>query len=205
MSTPYAYPVGDPAEASRTRPGRCANHTGTAASGPCDACGRPLCPNCLVPVRGRLIGPECLPDVLDGIPGPIIVPTPKPEGDLLAAAGFAAALLLTLPPWSRFAAVSGPLEAWFGHWALLAAVAAALGVAIVVLSRLRPLDQRLQAATYLLLAVAVGLGAILHRIHPPPLSETLPTSLLVLVCALLALAGAGWKVAVRWKANGRWN
>lgn len=158
-----------------------------------------------MPVRGRLIGPECLPDILDDIPGPIIVPTPRPEGDLLAAAGFAAALLLTLPPWSRFAAVSGPLEAWFGHWALLAAVASALGFAVVVSSRLRPFDPLTLAIAYLVLAAAVGLGAILHRLHPPPLSETLPTSLLVLLCAFVALAGGGWKVAVRWKPDGRWN
>ena len=48
---------------------RCATHPSRLTVGTCDVCGRPLCVECAVPVRGRVLGPECLSEVLgDDIP-----------------------------------------------------------------------------------------------------------------------------------------
>ena len=53
---------------------RCATHPSRLTVGTCDVCGRPLCVECAVPVRGRVLGPECLSEVLgDDIPA-----TPAP-------------------------------------------------------------------------------------------------------------------------------
>src|SRR2546422_598115 len=71
-----AYPcrVPDPEGQTAARPGRCANHPAVALVGTCEVCGRPLCIACAVPVRGRLIGPECLSEILEDVLSPQSLP-----------------------------------------------------------------------------------------------------------------------------------
>src|SRR5207247_11412591 len=99
-----------------------------ALVGECDVCGRPLCLTCATPVRGRVVGPECLSQVLDTAPPtrPIAVPVSR-TGDLVAAVGFTVVLALSVLPWSH-GLVLGPLSAWSVHWSLVAVASAAIGL-----------------------------------------------------------------------------
>ncbi|HYT30726.1 MAG TPA: hypothetical protein VEN82_08095 [Actinomycetota bacterium] len=177
------------------RHGRCAVHVAAPAIAACDVCGRALCLPCAIPVRGSVVGSECLSKIVEDAP-----PTPAPSripsrGDGLAAAGFGLALLLSILPWSRFGDAAGFGQAWTVHWSLLSAAAALAGVAAVLVFHLLPLDPRIEALAYGGLAALIAVGAILHAIHPPPLSRAtgVPWRLAVLG-AVLAVAGAGAKL-----------
>jgi len=68
-------------------------------------------------------------------------------------------------------------------------------VAAVLVFRRLLLDPRIEALAYGVLAALIAVGAILHAVHPPPLSRAtgVPWRLAV-VGALLASAGAGAKL-----------
>jgi len=184
------------AERTTTRPGRCAVHPGSAEVGRCDVCGRSLCLTCAVPVRGSLVGPECLATVLEDAPPPVPAPVTIPaRGDRMAAAGFALVLVASIFPWSRFGDTSGYLEAWRVGWSLPAVGAAAAGLAFAVMAWRRPMDARLEALAYAALAVVSGIAAYLHHHHPPPLSSPSFTPFLGIAGAAVALLGAVRKAA----------
>ena len=144
---------------------------------------------CAVPVRGTVFGPECLGQVL-GEPPPIPRPAPRPVEDLVAACGFGLVVVLSVFPWSRFGAASGPFGAWTTHWSLLAVGAGAVGLVASLVLRRRPLGQRIEAAVYLGLAATILVAAYLHRLHPPPLSSASLAPLGAMVGAAAAVAGA---------------
>jgi len=172
------------------RAGRCANHPAVARVGVCDACGRPLCVACATPVRGRLIGPECLSTVLVEPPPDRPIPAPIPRGgDLVAAAGFALALLSSILPWSR-GLVSGPFSAWTWHWSLIACLLAAAGTSVSLLAWRRPRRPTLETAVEVGLAVGTGTFALLHTAFPPSLSEPTAAPALAFLGAAVALGGA---------------
>jgi hypothetical protein len=182
-------------EQVRARPGRCVNHPGVPAAGSCQVCGRSLCVACAVPVRGDVIGPECLTSVLEEVPPPASVPAPlPPHGDWLTRAGFGLVVILSVFPWSRFGEGSRFLGAWTLHWSLLAALAGAAGLGVAFLVRRRPLDARVEIAAIALLATLVAVGALLHHFHPPLLSVPSASPLLAVAGAGLALLGAAFKV-----------
>lgn len=167
------------------KPGRCANHPAVARVGVCDECGRPLCLACAVPVRGRVIGPECLSKVLVDSPPVVHVPGPiSARGERLALAGFAVALVASVFPWSRFGSSSRFLDAWAPHLSLLAVGTAVVGVLFVVFDRYRPVDPRIGAAVLMVLGLVCGAAALMYRRHPPLLSEATNWP-------WLAIAGAG--------------
>jgi hypothetical protein len=173
------------------RPGRCANHPAVARVGVCDVCARPLCLACAVPVRGRVIGPECLSTVLVDDPPLIHVPGPiPPGGERLAFAGFAIVLVVSVLPWSRFGASSRFFGAWTLHWSLVAGLAALLGVLLIGFDRYRPIDPRIGTAALLLLGVVSGVAAFLYHRHPPLLSESTDWPLVAIAGAGLAVLGA---------------
>jgi hypothetical protein len=94
-----------------------------------------MCLACAVPVRGRVLGSECLAAEL----GADVPTTRPPERDPSAGAhravqlAFAAAVVATFLPWSRFGTGSAAFGAWTATpaWSTLAAAA---GVAGLVLS-----------------------------------------------------------------------
>ena len=157
-------------------------------------CGRPLCLTCATPVRGDIIGPECLSAVLDEMPPPTPVPIRTPRiATPMVVGGFGLVVAFSVFPWSRFGDSSGFLEAWTVHWSLLAVLAGVGGVlASIWLSR-RPADPRFETAIYSALAVVIIAGSWLHRLRPPPLSASAVTPLLAIIAALIALAGAVMK------------
>jgi len=181
---------------SSVRAGRCASHPGAPSIGPCDLCGRSLCVTCAVPVRGALIGPECLSTVLDEVPGD---PTPLPleprRGDRVAIAGFALVAVLSIFPWSRFGDASRFLGAWSPHWSLVASSAGLLGLALAAWFHRRPIDPMLEAIAYAALAILVVVASLRHYEHPPPLSVGSPVPVLAALAGGLALIGAGLKAA----------
>ena len=166
-------------------------------------CGRPLCIACVVLVRGVLVGPECLPAVLED-PPPLDgrKAAAPPGGDRLALAGFGLVAVLSIFPWSRFV---GPrwFGAWTLHWSLLAVLGGVLGLGLALAARRRPLDPRGVAAAYAVLAVAVTIGAYLHHRHPPPLAGGTFVDWLALSGGVLALLGAATKTLAVLRAR-RW-
>jgi hypothetical protein len=178
-------------EQTSARKGRCANHPAVARVGACDMCGRPLCIACAVPVRGRVIGPECLPKVLVDVPEPVHIPKPpSPRGDLIAALGFAVVVLTSIFPWSRFGDSSHYFGAWSRHWSLVAVLAALLGLALIGVARRRPVDTRIEVAALSGLAVVAALAAFLHHRKPPLLSAPTAWPWIAILGAAVALLGA---------------
>jgi hypothetical protein len=83
---------------------RCSVHGSAPSVARCDACGRAMCLSCAIPVRGRVLGTECLATAL-GPEAPVpVVHEPRPGATprAVALAGFAAAAAATVLPWSRF-------------------------------------------------------------------------------------------------------
>jgi hypothetical protein len=178
-------------ESAVARPGRCANHPAIPEVGQCSVCGRALCLTCATPVRGDLVGPECLSAVLDEIPPPAPVPIRVPPAASWAViGGFGLIVALSIFPWSRYGDSSGYLEAWTIHWSLLAVAAGLAGFGAAFWLARRPADPRIETALYVGLAVVVATAAVLHLRRPPPLSASAVTPLLAIVAALIALAGA---------------
>ena len=168
-------------------------------------CGRALCITCAVPVRGRLIGPECLPKILEDIPSPQpVAAATRPSGDLLALVGFALAVVLSAFPWSRFGDSSRYFGAWTLHWSLVAAVAAIGGLAATLVARYRSLDPRLEIAAYGGFAGVVAVAAVLHYRNPPLLSDATVWPLVAVAASLVAMAGATVKLLALLSARRPW-
>lgn len=156
----------------------------------CDVCGASLCLGCAVPVRGVAVGPECLAKLLDDAEPTAPPPAPSlSRADAVAAVAFGLVILLSIFPWSRFAAASGPFGAWTMHWSLLAVAGAALGLFVAVAPVRRRLDPSVEVIIQLVLAVAVATGAFLHYDRPPPLSSPTVVPILAGLAAMVATAG----------------
>lgn len=110
---------------------RCTHHPGRAAVARCDVCAKPVCLSCAVPVRGRVVGPECLATELGD---PALTAPPEPDRRLanswVTVAGALLALVATAGPWTRTGAGDRLFGAWVPdvRWSMVAAVAALLSV-----------------------------------------------------------------------------
>lgn len=160
-------------------------------------CGRPLCLSCAIPVRGQVLGAECLAAVLgpDGPPEEPAAPArPRQPGLTLAGAGFALAVAASLLPWTRFGQGSGLFGAWGispFRWSSLAALAGALGLALWVGARLTSrIPERTLARLLSAMAALAGLGSLLHLLHPPPFTHPWLGPWVALAAATAALAGS---------------
>jgi hypothetical protein len=122
---PIAQPGTDGREAVAHE--RCVHHPSRTAIARCSACNEPVCLACAVPVRGRVLGPECLATELGD---PAITTPPEADravaGSWVAVAGAALALLATVGPWTRTGAGDRLFGAWVPsvRWSMVAAVAA---------------------------------------------------------------------------------
>ncbi|HMD40920.1 MAG TPA: B-box zinc finger protein [Candidatus Acidoferrum sp.] len=84
---------------------KCAVHTDADATGYCRNCGKPMCPDCIRPVRDVLYCEDCLATIL-GHPAPVSQQT--------APAGFPPQVpVAAVPPGVPFAAGSNPALAFF--------------------------------------------------------------------------------------------
>ena len=120
-----ARPASDGAESAAHE--RCLHHPSRTAVARCSSCDEPVCLACAVPVRGRVLGPECLADELGD---PAVSTPPEPDrtvaGSWVAFSGALLALLATAGPWTRTGAGDRLLGAWVPsvRWSMVAAVAA---------------------------------------------------------------------------------
>jgi hypothetical protein len=172
---------------------RCETHPGVASVAECDRCRRQLCVECAVPVRGRVLGPECLSAVLGDEAAWWSARAPqRPRRPGMRAVGgaFAVLALLTIPAWTRFGRASGPLDAWsWPRWSLLAASLAVAGLAAWALHWWRPRRSDRSIAAVLtwaggLTATAAALAAAL----PPPLTRSTPVPSIAVAVGLVAAA-----------------
>ena len=153
---------------------RCATHPSRLTVGTCDVCGRPLCVECAVPVRGRVLGPECLSEVLgDDIPATL---SPRPWRrsrspiDRMVGASLAVAVLATLFPWTRFSTGSGFAGAWVFEvrWSMLTACAAVTGLVLWLVFGRRP---KVTRAVAIVTGTIVAVGSLLAALNPPPFTK----------------------------------
>lgn len=157
---------------------RCAVHPSRSSVSRCSNCLRPLCLTCAVPVRGRVLGPECLAAELGAdAPPEAARRAVVPGGRMRAVAGGAlvVALAATLLPWSRFAVGSGMFGAWGwqGRWAHLATLASAAGVLVWLVRRLLgDGDRRGFDVALAVLGALTFAGALLAISRPPPFTHT---------------------------------
>ncbi len=180
--------------------GRCETHPGRPAVGRCESCGRLLCIGCAVPVRGQVLGPECVGEVL----GPAAVQEvatparrPRRPGLALAGVGFSGAVVASALPWSnRFSSHETGLFGGWGlsplAWSLVAAVAAVLGATAWSVARWGPGLGRMLQWAMLALAVLVAAGAILYLLAPPPFSHPWLGPWVALAAGATAFAGVAW-------------
>lgn len=154
---------------------RCTVHPGNPSVARCDGCGRPLCLACAVPVRGRVLGSECLaaalgPDVRQDEDVSSRAPWAAPWA--LTGAGFALSVVATILPWTRFGEGSGLFGAWgrTTRWSALATVAAVLGLGLWFALR-KGVVRWSWVAVETALGAIVVLGAVLAIVRPPPFTR----------------------------------
>ena len=166
---------------------RCEVHPNRMAAVHCAECDRPICVRCAVPVRGRVLGPECLRAALGDEAPP--EPTPKrarrPTVELVAGVAFCSAGVSTLFPWTRFASGSGFAGAWALdlRWSMLAALAAVTGILSWILGRGAG---RLGLRAQMALGLIGSVGAVLAMAHPPPFKHA---SISPAIAVVLLLTG----------------
>jgi len=174
---------------------RCDLHPGSPSVAVCDGCGRPLCVSCAVPVRGRVLGTECLADAL----GPDAPPAeagpqlgPRSARETTAGVAFALAVAATILPWSRFGEGSGPFGAWSRspRWSLLAAVAAVAGLAAwFVLRRLGTHTPRWEGVLTVLGGL-IAAGGLLAALRPPSFTHAWFAPWIAVAAGIGALAAS---------------
>jgi hypothetical protein len=153
---------------------RCATHPSRLTVGACDVCGRPLCVECAVPVRGRILGPECLSEILgDDVPA-----TAPPRAwrryrssiDRMIGGSLVVAAVATLFPWTRFSTGSGFAGAWAleVRWSMLTACTAVIGLVLWLALGRRPRAARTAA---IICGALVTAGSLLAALNPPPFTK----------------------------------
>ena len=155
-------------------------------------------------MRGRILGAECLAEVL----GPLVPVQDTRLGQArepavnLMGLGFLAALVGSVLPWTTFGVGSGSFGGW-GYsplrWSLMAAAAAAVGMASWLATRwMGGPDRGTGMAFFAVLAALVAAGAILHALRPPPFTHPSLGPWVALAGGSIALAGVVWLVRERY-------
>ena len=170
---------------------RCIHHPSRGAIERCSVCGRPICLSCAVPVRGRVIGPECLSDEL-GDPGLAAPPDLERAvaGSWGTVAGAVLAVVATIGPWTRTGAGDRLLGAWVPslRWSMVAAVAAVALLPATWWFRAR--GSRSGAALVILGGVAVVAAAALAIAFPPTFQAASWGPWIAALGGAIAVAGA---------------
>jgi hypothetical protein len=181
-------------ERTAKAPDRCDNHPGAVSVARCDRCARSLCVECAVPIRGRVLGPECVAEAIGEDAEPVLPASAGRGRPGMAAVGaaFAAAAVISALPWTRFAQASGALDAWrWPEWSLLAATAACAGLALWALQWWRSTITDLAAARALAwIGAVVAIAGVLAALVPPALAKATPVPWLAAVVGAAATVAA---------------
>lgn len=143
-------------------------------------------------MRGKVLGAECLADVL-GPDAATPSPPPEPPGRAVSAlvgVAFAIAVAASALPWTRFRTGSGVFGAWGGfRWSTLAAVAAVTGLAgwWFLHSRL-PGSARSRARTLAVIGTVGAVAALLAIVDPPRFARPSTAPWLALGAGLATVA-----------------
>ncbi len=180
--------------------GRCEDHPGRPAVGRCEACGKLLCIGCAIPVRGQVLGPECVAEVLGPeVAADAALPARRAHrvGRGVAGLGFLGVLGASVLPWTtRFSShAAGPFGGWeFSPvtWSLLASLGGAVGLAAWALIRRNRAMGRHWRWVLAGLAVLAAVGAVLFLLSPPPFSHPSLGPWVALAAAALSLGGTVW-------------
>jgi hypothetical protein len=171
---------------------RCGNHADRAAVASCARCGRPVCLECAIPVRGEVL---CAEDAARELGSPLpnpprVQPSRRPE--LLAGTLLALALVATVPPWQGEGELTSILSAWrpgLEPWALVACVsvlaAAALALAPVVVNNG---PGALLVVAYASLGILAAGATAVTLVAAPDFFSPTPAPFVTIA---LALTGAG--------------
>ena len=149
---------------------RCPAHPGTEAVAVCSKCGIGLCLDCAIPVRGKVLGRECLPEPLR-----FNAPPPEPEKRRRmclpwTGVGLTIAVAASVLPWKKYGIGSGSFGAWglTPRWSILAGAAAVLGLvvwAVFCVARLKP-GPRCRSTMRVVILLAAA-GTVLHLVYRP--------------------------------------
>ena len=172
---------------------RCEMHPGSVSVARCSRCDRTLCIACAVPVRGVVLGLECLPqDVATGTETASERRRPRSAWWRAVGAGLAILLGSTALPWTRFGAASGWFGAWGSplRWSTLAALTALLAFLIWIRQRS---PGSVVAWSVAVLAIAAAVSAELAISNPPPFTRA---SVAPWVAHVAGTAAAALAVAV---------
>jgi hypothetical protein len=168
---------------------RCHRHQNVDAVADCAQCGLPLCLECAVPVRGQVLGAECL--------GIDLVQPPKTKVGFRylpwAGIGFALAALSTVLPWRKYGLGSGPFGAWGANlrWSVLAAISAVAGLIIWSLPMITKKLRRPSpwVAALRLLAALTLVASGMHLLRPPIVGPPSYGAWVAIAGSVVALAG----------------
>jgi H+/Cl- antiporter ClcA len=183
-----------PTETARSAE-RCQDHPGSPSVARCARCGRTLCIACAVPVRGTVLGPECLPpDIATEARADGVRRAPMPVWWRMTGAAVVILVSATAFPWTRFGTASGWFGAWGTplRWSTVTAVASVLAL-LVWLVRRRPGGWGGWAVAGL--SVAAALGAELAVLNPPPFTRASLAPWVAIVAGVAAAVFA--RVAAR--------
>lgn len=179
-----------PVEERTSRTDRCTQHPGAASVARCDGCGRSLCLTCAIPVRGLVLGTECLAQVL-GEDAPVDEPSDTRRLGAPAIA-FLVATTATVAPWTTLGDGSGPLGAWSRspRWSLLAALAAVAGVLVEAVARRLAIGTVARDVADIVLGLAVFAGSVLAWFRPPFPADSVATPWIAAAAGAIAAAAA---------------
>ncbi|MBA3691145.1 MAG: hypothetical protein H0W82_07010 [Actinobacteria bacterium] len=169
---------------------RCETHPGSASVAHCARCGRTLCIACAIPVRGDVLGAECLPpDVAADAPVEPVGREPMPRWWAVTGIALATLMGATAFPWTRFGVGSGSFGAWGppARWSLVAAVAGAIASLLWVALR-HP--GRGASAIVVVLSIGAGVGAGLAILNPPPFTRATFAPWMAVAAASIAACAA---------------
>ena len=174
-----------PTETARSAE-RCQDHPGSPSVARCSRCGRTLCIACAVPVRGSVLGPECLPpDVAAEARADGVRRTPMPVWWRVTGAALVILAGATAFPWTRFGTASGWFGAWGTplRWSTLTAVAAILALLVWSFRRWHGSWAGWAVAA---LSAAAAVGAELAILNPPPFTKASAAPWVALVAGLVS-------------------
>jgi hypothetical protein len=152
---------------------RCENHPSKPAVAACNECGKSLCISCAIPVRGEVLGPECV-EARTGVPAE--QPTAEERARFAqpaAAVGFGVLVVSSVLPWSHYGLGSGAFGAWGTdvRWASAALTCGLIGCVVWIVDNTGARRGRTWAARAEAILAAVALAAsILALIRPPAFS-----------------------------------